>query len=230
MLFRSALIKTTQIKRTLLTVTALILIGSTSFGQGLLIEGAGNLIKSLLTKTEETSVFVLANGYEEAKVNVNLTAFSDFTNKVSTTLGFDSSEKQIDFTPEIIESIVVSDVYVSFENNVSTESWMTESFTNQMETQVKTESWMTESFSTQMEADVETESWMIESFSTQMEADVETESWMSDSFTEKIESPLTVQSWMTSSFYDGDLEKELEVEDWMTESLLATVAETESAF
>ncbi len=230
-----ALINTQKSKKTLLTVMIIVLVSTVSFGQGILVEGAGQLLKSLLAKKQQTSIFVLAKGYEETRVDINMPVLYDLAERMNGFAVTADFEESKDFAPVVLKSIEVNDVYVSFENNLDTENWMTESFADQMEAEIATESWMKESFSNQMEADVVAESWMTESFAGQMEAEIEVESWMTsplaeslepkletenwmlDDFSKNIEAPVEVENWMTTPFEAGNSENELTVEDWMVE-------------
>ncbi len=221
-----ALINTKEIKKALLTIIAVTLISSTGMSQGILVEGAGNLFKALMSKKQDVSMFVLAKGQNETRVDLNFPVLNDFRDRMDGYFTDSEIEEQFDFAPIIVKSFEVEDVYVSFENGLKTEPWMTESFADQMESEMAAEGWMSESFSTNVEADVDTEAWMTESFTNKMENEISTEGWMKTPFTEGLEQGLTVEDWMLTSF-DEKIESPLEVEDWMTTPFDANQAEAD---
>ncbi len=160
-----ARIYTKESKRGVSIIIFLVLFTALGFGQGLLAEGAIKAFNSLKDHgPKDRPVFYYA---KYSKLG------NDFANA--------SYEN---FEPVVVKSISVNSVEIVYEQELTSERWMTESFSDALET-----------------SDVE--SWMNEPFYKGFEPELEVEQWMSSPFYENNESPeeeLTVESWMTVLF------------------------------
>lgn len=172
---------TTGNARTMFFVVLFALAAGTAYGQGLLAEGAVKAFNALINnKPAENNLFI--------KTDLQ---FADRAEATTTT-----------FSPVIVESFSVSNVEVSYEQNLRVEEWMKVPFriNNYLENNAVNP--RLDSRINNMETDLETEPWMAEPLYLQ-EGSVEVEEWMTEPFGMK---PVSG-------------EEELEVEEWMTRPL-----------
>ncbi|MFC2080171.1 hypothetical protein ACFLRQ_01715 [Bacteroidota bacterium] len=213
--------ETKQTRRVLTTGIMLIMIFSMSNAQGLLAEGATKLFKSLFTIEVKNSPILFTTDYSltdnTRSRSLIYNGLVDLMNNSDES--YELSVAVEEFTPRSIKSFKVQSVNVSYENELETENWMSESFSESFESSIETESWMTESFSESFESELMREDWMSESFYDGMESTIEVENWMVQPFSEGFsEERIEVESWMTTPLYTL-AEDEIEVEDWMIQSL-----------
>jgi len=172
---------TTGNARTVFFVVLFALAAGTAYGQGLLAEGAVKAFNALINnKPAENSLFI--------KTDLQ---FADRAEATTTT-----------FSPVIVESFSVSNIEVSYEQNLRLEDWMKEPFRINNNLENNAVNPRLDSRINNMEADLETEPWMTEPLYIQEES-VEVEDWMT--------APLQNKA--------ATGEEELEVEEWMTRPL-----------
>lgn len=186
-----AKIETKRKSRVLTTVIVLTLATTMVSAQGFLAEGAVKLFDALIKKD---------------RVENNVFSYTGYATDASSG---NTAYHASDATPVVLESFSVSNVEVVFEEELATETWMTEPISKSFESS-NVEAWMTHSFAEELEPNVELEAWMTQPF---VDADYEAE--------------LEVEEWMTNPLLDASNETEIEVEDWMTQPLVETAVEEE---
>jgi hypothetical protein len=225
-------IETKRTRRVLTTMVLLSMVVATSYGQGLLIEGAAKLFNSL-RKIETTPEFVAIHANFIPAIEAEGDSF-----RLNTMVSIsDRNSNKLNET--VISSFHISNLEMSYENEISTESWMTETFSSELEVAETVEPWMTETFSNELETAETVESWMTESLYNELEAGVEVEEWMTTplqefAFEEELETEswmteplvyeqeITAEEWMLERFESGTSETDLLVEDWMTTPVYAS--------
>lgn len=210
---------------------SLILTAGSINAQGLLIEGAAKLIKSVKHELPENGrIFQHAKfnpSMEDNNISVSFASISESQNVVRKSFRneFGRSSNRID--SRIMQSFTVDNVNIIYEGELHSEEWMTESFAENLETVPVVEGWMTESFAENLEPTPSLEDWMKEPFSENLESVIEAEDWMTVSFADNLESAIVTEEWMTESLYEG-FEPGLEVENWMLVPLTINGAQEES--
>ncbi len=219
------MIETNRTHRVLTTTMVMLTMAVvTGYGQGMLIEGAAKLFNSF-RGTENTPVFVAIQANYEPAVEAEGNSF-----RLNTLVNiFDENQDELnktafyheEFNTEVVLNFQISSLEVAFENEISTESWMTESFSNELEVSEAVEPWMTESLYNEIEAGVEVEEWMttpLQEFA--FEEELETENWMTEPLV--YEQEIKTEEWMLERFESATSETEIVVEDWMTTPLYAS--------
>jgi hypothetical protein len=226
------MIDTNRTHRVLTTMLILTMVAATSYGQGMLIEGAAKLFNSL-RKTEKTMEFAAVQANYIPTIEAEGDSFR-LNTRVSI---FDRNRNEL--SEEVILSFHINNLEMAYENEISTESWMTETFSNELEVAGAVEPWMTETFSAELEVAEAVEPWMTESLYSELEAGVEVEEWMTTplqdfAFEEELETEnwmseplvyeqeIATEDWMLERFESGTSETELVVEDWMTTPVYAS--------
>jgi hypothetical protein len=207
------MIETNRTHRVLTTMVMLTMAAATSYGQGMLIEGAAKLFNSL-RKTEITPEFVAVH----ANFIPGDEAEGDSFRLNTLTGNFDRNLENMN--ESVILSFHISNLEMAYENEISTESWMTESFSNELEIAGAVEPWMTETFSNELEVAETVEPWMTENLYNDLEAGVEVEEWMTTPLREfALEEELETENWMTEPLV---YEQEIKTEEWMTTPVYAS--------
>lgn len=192
-----AMIETNRTGRILTTVMILTMAAAVGYGQGLLAEGAMKLFNSITNKnTTEQSIF------HQVGYSTQATAAADR-----------------EFNPQVVRSFNIEDVDITFEKDVNTEEWMTQSFAENVEEGVAVENWMTAPIAASLETPVEVEAWMTAPINENLEAAVTVEEWMTSPMTANMESSPATEAWMTAPLYTS-IETAPEVENWMTTPLV----------
>ncbi len=192
-----AIKRTNRTNRVLTAVMILTMATATGYAQGLLAEGAMKLFDALTNdNTPEQPIF------HQAK-------YAGKSNEVA----------DREFNAEVVRSFRVEAVDITFEKEVNTETWMTESFTGNLEADVAVEEWMTAPISATLETPVTTEEWMTVPMRADLETPVALEEWMTVPMSEDLESEMATEEWMTTPLY-ASVEASTEVENWMTVPLL----------
>ncbi len=195
-----AMKSTNRTNRVLTTVMILTMAAATGYAQGLLAEGAMKLFDALTNKnTTEQSIFHQAKYAGQAK---------------------EVAERE--FNAEVVRSFNVEAVDITFEKEVTTESWMTESFSGNGEAGVSVEEWMTAPISASLETPVTAEAWMTVPMSADLEAPVTVEAWMTAPMGDNLEAPVVLEAWMTAPISE-ELEADISAEGWMSTPLYASV-------
>jgi hypothetical protein len=202
-----AIFKTNRIITTIILIN---LVAGITYGQGLLIEGAANLVKSI-TQKEEVSEFTFSQANYTMEIEKSTSKLTSIRNAM---LNKDSNRDSN--SAIVLKSFKVTNLDVSLENELNTETWMTESFSENIETNIVLEEWMTISLTENLETSIETEEWMQTSFTEDMEEALITETWMTEGLYNNLEAEVELEDWMTESFVSESLEKEIEIEEWMT--------------
>jgi len=182
--------------RVLTTVAILTMATAIGYGQGLLAEGAAKLFNALTSNNSNEQSLFHQVGYA----------------------GQASRHAEREFSPEVVRSFNVEAVEITFEQEVTSEDWMTESFADNVETGVTVETWMTSPISESLETPVEVETWMTTPMNQDLEAAVAVETWMTTPLSEGLEAAAVTENWMANPLYDS-IETAPEVEDWMTTPL-----------
>lgn len=171
-----AMIENNRSSRILTTVMILTMTTAIGYGQGLLAEGAAKLFNALTTKnTSEQTMF-------------HTVAYS----------GQAGRNAEREFSPEVVRSFSVEAVEITFEQEVKSEDWMTESFADNVEEGIEVEAWMTSPISESLEMPVSVETWMTTPITEDLEAPVTVEEWMTAPLTEDLDTPVNVEAWMTA--------------------------------
>lgn len=200
-----AMIETNRTGRILTTVMILTMAAAVGYGQGLLAEGAMKLINSLTNKhTAEQSIFHQAGYTSQANTAVDR-----------------------EFSPAVVRSFSVEDVDITFEKQVNTETWMTESFAENVEEGVTVEAWMTSPIAESLETPLDVEAWMTTPMTENLEAAVTVEGWMTTPLNTNPEGSISAEAWMTTPLY-ASIETAPEVESWMTAPFLENGVSEES--
>lgn len=195
-----AMTENNRSSRVLTAVMILTMTAAVGYGQGLLAEGAAKLFNALTSKNKsEQTIFH----------NVAYSGQADW-----------NAERE--FSPEVLRSFNVEAVEITFEQEVKSEEWMTESFTDNVEAGVTVEAWMNELFADNVETEVAVEEWMTAPISESLEMPVSVEDWMTTPMTQNLESPVTVEDWMTTPM-SQNLETNPATEEWMTTPLYTEV-------
>ena len=182
--------------RVLTTVAILTMATAIGYGQGLLAEGAAKLFNALTSNNSNEQSLFHQVGYA----------------------GQASRHAEREFSPEVVRSFNVEAVEITFEQEVTSEDWMTESFADNVETGVTVETWMTSPISESLETPVEVETWMTTPMNQDLEAAVAVETWMTTPLSEGLEAAAVTENWMANPLY-ASIETAPEVEDWMTTPL-----------
>jgi hypothetical protein len=169
-----AMIDTKRTRRVLTTVVMLTMIFSMSQGQGLLVENASKLFKSLIKSDVEQTTIVLTDYTVEHNSRMN--GFINLFNSNNGLAEVNVTSK--DFTPSVVMSFTVKSVNVDLDEELVTENWMSESLCNEIETPTVVEDWMIDPLYEDMEASVEVEDWMTAPLYTSMEDEIVVEDWM----------------------------------------------------
>ena len=194
-----AMKSTNRTNRILTTVMILTMAAATGYAQGLLAEGAMKLFDALTNNnTTEQSIFHQAKYAGQAK---------------------EVAERE--FNTQVVKSFNVEAVDITFEKEVNTETWMTESLSGNGEAGVAVEEWMTAPISKDLETAVTVEAWMTAPISASLETPVAVEAWMTAPISEQLEAEISAEEWMTTPLY-ASVESAPEVEDWMTAPLMNT--------
>ncbi len=193
-----AMKRTNRTNRILTAVMILTMATATGYAQGLLAEGAMKLFDALTNNnTSEQSIF------HQAK-------YSGQANEVA----------DREFNADVVKSFKVEAVDITFEKEVNTESWMTESLTGEVESDVAVEEWMSTPMSAPLETPVALEEWMTAPMSDDLETDISAEEWMSTPLYASVETAPDVEDWMTAPLLNaGTTEETVQLETWMTKSL-----------
>lgn len=194
-----AIKKTNWTIRVLTTVMILTMAAATGYAQGRLAEGAMKLFDALTNNnTTEQSIF------HQAKY-----------------AGHSAEIADREFNAEVVRSFKVEAVDITFEKEVTTESWMTESFSGNVEAGVEVEEWMTAPISKDLETPVSAEEWMTVPLSADLETPVVVEAWMTAPISEELEADISAEKWMTTPLL-ASIENAPEVEEWMTAPFMNT--------
>jgi len=186
--------------RVLTTVAILTMATAIGYGQGLLAEGAAKLFNALTSNNSNEQSLFHQVGYA----------------------GQASRHAEREFSPEVVRSFNVEAVEITFEQEVTSEDWMTESFADNVETGVTVETWMTSPISESLETPVEVETWMTSPISESLETPVEVETWMTTPMNQDLEAAVAVETWMTTPLSEG-LEAAAVTENWMANPLYASI-------
>ncbi|MEX0988348.1 MAG: hypothetical protein WD052_12800 [Bacteroidales bacterium] len=224
-------INTRVSNRIITSIIVLTMVTATGYAQGLLIEGITNLFNSFRNAENNEEFVVITADYKHADAQKN------YHNAFQTTVSFGQHiAKEMNevtlfvdtqINPVVVRRFSVNAIELSYENQLETEPWMTESFSNELETIPEVENWMTESLSVNLEEDVVVEDWMTTSFGQNFEEKLNSESWMTESFYQGIEAEMEVEEWMTEPLISNMDEEELQVEEWMTEPVYSGSDEDE---
>ncbi len=216
------MIETKRIRKVSIAMLFLTMIMSTGYGQGILLEGAAKLFNSLMNNKGVPEYAVFPTNYMptiETKENYfRLNTLASFSKNSHKDL-LEGTNYNEEFSPNVVASFTVSHIEIVNENEIVTESWMTEPFSNELEAGQTVESWMTEPFSNEVEAGQAVESWMTEPFNNELEAGQTIEPWMTNEFYKEIEPAIEVEDWMITPVYYA-VEESLEIEEWMAQPLI----------
>ena len=204
------MINTNRTNRVAIAITIFMMTFSAANGQGKLIEGAVKLFESAKEKIAQPETTI---------VNAAYYCSGDAALEV-TNAGVSTTAKN--YSPVVTSSFTVSNLDVSYEAELETETWMTESFTSEIETAPAVESWMTEELTADLEMGVEFEQWMTAPLTGSFESPVATEEWMTAPLTESFEKPVSTEEWMTTPL-SGNVEATVETESWMTTPMYASI-------
>ena len=222
------MIETNRTHRVLTTMVILTMVALTGYGQGMLIEGAAKLFNSF-RNTENTPEFVAIQANfipavesegDSFRLNTLVSIFDRSRSGLNETVIFNE-----EFNTEVVVSFQITSLEMAYENEISTESWMTETFSNDLEAAEAAEPWMTETFSNDLEAAEAVEPWMTETLYNELEAGVEVEEWMTTPLQEfAFEEELETENWMTEPLV---YEQEIKTEEWMLDMFESETSETE---
>lgn len=182
------------------------------YGQGMLLEGASKLFRSVMQKEANT---------EFTTFNANLITVAEEEKdsfRINAVLNLFDINRQDEAHNTVIASFSVKNIDVAYEAELETESWMETPFSEQIETVPAVEDWMTTSFASEIEAAPSVEDWMTTSFSNNLEGAVEVESWMTAPLAEQFEGAIVTEEWMTTPL-TANIENEVATENWMTQPL-----------
>jgi hypothetical protein len=204
-------------KKVLITFAALMLSLTAVNAQGKLVETAAKLFSLNKQETITNEIQFINAGYaEETTSNENLRIRDMVFNRN------DSKGS----SAEVLEGFTTPSVIVGYEEELTTEAWMTESLSNELEPGLVTEEWMSESLAENMEPALQAESWMSEAFTATTEDALEAETWMAEPMVKTSnlvggEQEINVEPWMLNLFNSQERinEADLVLEDWMTQPL-----------
>ena len=175
------MINTNTAKRMLTSIMAITLFTTVSLAQGILLEGLTHAFKSIVSEKSEEEIFTTASFSQTNAHEAETTSL--FSRKAEANNGVD-----------VIRSFNVANFDLTMEEQVQTESWMTEEMLPANEEYVEVENWMTSNL---LSEDI-----------------LETEEWMTSSLLE--EDALETEEWMFAPIIT---EEPIETEDWMTKAL-----------
>ncbi|MDF1572847.1 MAG: hypothetical protein P1P82_14660 [Bacteroidales bacterium] len=199
-----AMIENNRSSRVLTTGLILTMATAIGYGQGLLAEGAAKLFNALTNN----------NTNEQSMIHR------------ITYAGQASRNAEREFSPKVVRSFNVEAVNITFEQEVKSEDWMTESFAGNVEAGVEVETWMTTPISESIETPVSVETWMTTPMNQDLEEAVTVEEWMTVPMNENLEAAPVTEEWMTTPLYTS-VETAPEVENWMTTPLVGNEASEE---